>query len=280
LADIKEFYEVCQVQEIPCYVLRSKSGKGYHSYIFFDGAVPAWKARAVAFAMLKEAQAIADDVELSSFDRLFPNQAQLSGRGVGNLVGLSFQGMAAKSGHTLFLNPETGFTEPYNDQWDVLASIKRVPESKLDQLIQVWNLKREGHQVLSSSGYTPDNANEIIEHLLECEFVKWCKEEPGKVLEPLWYALISNLVCVRPGGYSLCHELSKGYPKYDRIETDLKILHALDGPGPHTCKYIQGNGFNCKQQCSVRAPIGLINSRSYKQNGDLQNDKRIEVSLG
>jgi len=35
LDDAAAFYESCQVQDIPCYVLRSKSGKGYHAFIFF-----------------------------------------------------------------------------------------------------------------------------------------------------------------------------------------------------------------------------------------------------
>lgn len=278
LADAREFYEVCQVQGVACYVLRSKSGKGYHGYIFFDGAVPGWKARTVAFAILQEAQVIADDAELSSFDRLFPNQDQLSGKGFGNLIALPFQGMAAKKGHTLFLDVGTGFMEPYKDQWNVLASVKRIPELKLDQLIQEWNLKRGEYQGTSGSGYALDNMNEVIERIMQCEFVRWCKEQPGKVPEPLWYALISNLVCLRPGGYSLCHELSKGYPGYTRTETDNKIHQALDGPGPHTCEHINSNGYECKKICSVKAPAGLWSGR--QQSGDPQDVKRIKVSIG
>ncbi|WP_440310964.1 TOTE conflict system archaeo-eukaryotic primase domain-containing protein, partial [Klebsiella pneumoniae] len=78
--------------EVACYVLRSKSGKGYHAYIFFKEAVPAWKARLVLFAILREAGCIGDDAEVSSFDRLFPNQDALSGKGFGNLIALPFQG--------------------------------------------------------------------------------------------------------------------------------------------------------------------------------------------
>jgi hypothetical protein len=55
LDDVRAYYEACQVQDIPCYALKSKSGKGYHTYIFFDSPVPAWKARIVAFALLQEA---------------------------------------------------------------------------------------------------------------------------------------------------------------------------------------------------------------------------------
>ena len=109
LDDVKSFHEVCWVQGIPCHVLRSKSGRGYHVYSFFDYPVPAWKARVVYFAFLEEAQLldtdgygvrdkvtdditddVADDVadegsidqtSSSGFDRLFPNQDHLSGGG-------------------------------------------------------------------------------------------------------------------------------------------------------------------------------------------------------
>lgn len=255
LADVKEYYEVLKVQEFSCYALRSKSGAGFHMYIFFATPAAAWKARAVVFAMLQEAQVIGDNVELSSLDRLFPSQDVLSGKEFGNLIALPFQGMAAKKGHTLFLDPETGFTEPYKDQWDVLANIERVPESKLDELIKEWNLTREDSQSMSRC-YLNDT-NEAIERLLECEFVKWCKEESAKVPEPLWYALISNLIKVK-GGYTLAHELSRPYPGYIRQETDMKIHQAMDRTDPMTCSYIKRNGFRCKRFCGVRSPIGLI----------------------
>ena len=63
LQDVKSFYEVCELQEIPSYVLRSKSGNGYHAYIFFNAPVAASKARLVAFALLQEANVIGEDIE-------------------------------------------------------------------------------------------------------------------------------------------------------------------------------------------------------------------------
>lgn len=94
--------------------------------------------------------------------------------------------------------------------------------------------------------------------ILNCDFVKWCQESPADVPEPLWFALLSNLSCVRPGGYTLCHELSKGYPNYTREETDKKMFQVMDGPGPHTCDHINGKSFKCKRRCGVKAPVGLL----------------------
>ena len=256
--DIKEFYEVCKIQDIPDYVLRSKSGKGFHSYIFFKYPLPAWKARTVSFALLEEADVIGEDDDINSFDRLFPNQDEHSGKGFGNLIALPFQGKAAKDGNTLFLEPNN-FQEPYENQWEVLQDIERTDENKLEELIKQWRLEKKDAPI---DNYKLFSQNKGIERIMSCDFIRWCKEQPEKVPEPLWYALISNLVSVRPGGYSLCHELSRSYPKYSREETDFKIHQAMDRTLPHTCDYIKNNGFSCKRECGVKAPAGLIFSES------------------
>lgn len=262
MKDVKAFYEVCAVQDVPCYVLRSKSGKGYHLYLFFETPIAAVKARAVAFALLQEAEVISQDSQLSSFDRLFPNQDILSGRGLGNLIAMPFQGEAAKQGNTLILDPNSGFSIPFNDQWKTLAGIKRVNESQFDSLIQSWGLD------ISQNIIAPVDSNplenEALQRLMQCHFMNWAKEEPEKVKEPLWYALLSNLIVVRPGGYSLCHELSKGHPRYSKTETDKKIHHALNNTSPHTCKYIKRNGFNCPVTCNVKSPVSLMFNRKTK----------------
>jgi hypothetical protein len=143
LNDIKAFYAVCEGEDLPFYALRSKSGSGFHGYIFFRGAVTAWKARTVAFALLEKAKIGDEKTSLpSSFDRLFPNQDELSGKGLGNLIALPFQGEARKSENTLFLDPETDFERSFSDQQKVLAEIRRVDEATLDKLINRWDLKR------------------------------------------------------------------------------------------------------------------------------------------
>jgi len=266
LKDVHALNEVCQVSAIPAYFLRSKGGNGYHAYLFFESPIPAWKARIAYFALLQEAGGIGDDVELTSFDRLFPNQDELSGKEFGNLIALPFQGMAAKKKHTLFLDPATRFAEPFKDQWQTLATLEKIPESKLDELIQEWKLERGPIQV-----QPPTNSNaKASEKLPDCKFIQWCKETPSEVSEPLWFALISNVICVRPGGYTLAHRLSAGYPQYTPSETDAKILHTLDGPGPHTCKYIKENGFKCGCDCGVKAPASLL---FRKPNGDPEDDR-------
>lgn len=261
LTDARAYYDVGQVNDFPISSLRSKSGNGYHAYIFFTGAVPAWKTRMVAFAMLQEAQIIGDDAEISSFDRLFPNQDKLSGRGFGNLIALPLQGQAARNGHTLFLDPATDFKKPYADQWEILSGIERVSEARLDALIKDWDLKRELESVPVSINAV--NKTKEAQRLLDCEFVRWCQENAESVSEPLWYCLVSNLVRVK-GGYTFAHEISRPYSKYTREETDNKIHQAMDRTDPMTCLSIRRNGFDCRQTCGVTSPIGLLFKRKER----------------
>ncbi len=109
LKDVLAFHEVCMVQDLPGHVLRSRSGNGFHVWFFFEKPVPAWKARCVGIALLREAEIIGLETDMSSFDRLFPAQDRISGKGFGSLVALPFQGNAVRKGHTLFLDPDTGF---------------------------------------------------------------------------------------------------------------------------------------------------------------------------
>ena len=166
--DVQAYIDTCQVNEIPCYVLRSKSGNGYHVYIFFQDAVPAWKARKVAFELLREGGVVGDGVELSTFDRLFPNQNKHSGKGLGNLIALPFQGAAGLHGNTLFLDPENDY-QPYPDQWAALRDAETVTEAYLDSLINEWGLEQDKAPVkewdgnINGSADTPRmNVNGIL----------------------------------------------------------------------------------------------------------------------
>jgi hypothetical protein len=130
-----------------------------------------------------------------------------------------------------------------------------------------------------------------LEKVLECKFIKWCRDNPQDLPEPLWYAMVSNLVRFN-GGDETVHEYSKGYPTYSPGETDLKIAHALRDTGPHTCYYIKENGFECSRTCGVKSPAGLAYKRSSLSFGsdylldngclakvDFKGDKRQTMRL-
>jgi len=128
LQDAKDFSEVCAIQDIPVYLERSKSGEGFHAWVFFENPIPAWKARRVMFALLREAQIIDEEVELYSFDRLFPHQDMLTGKKLGNLIALPFYGKALKQGNSTFLTGKD--LVPITTDADITTFLEEINENR------------------------------------------------------------------------------------------------------------------------------------------------------
>lgn len=117
---------------IPAYLERSKS-KGYHVWVFFEQeGVVAAKARRVVRSILSDMGR--PDTEI------FPKQDCLNG-GVqyGNIINTPLFGRLVPQGRTVFVR-EDDPTQPCPDQWELLAAVKRVPESDLDALIEILAL--------------------------------------------------------------------------------------------------------------------------------------------
>ena len=262
LKDAKDLLAVCEVQGLPAYIERSQSGNGYHLWIFFDSPIQAWKIRIVIFALLKEAQVINADISLTSFDRIFPNQDRLSGKGLGNLIALPLQGaQKVKEGKSVFLNTSNGL-EPYPDQFEFLKTIKRATEKQFDALIAEWNLKASKRVRLNCKTVNVEVETQLgIELIDQCEFVQSCKEQPEKVSEPHWFNLATILTPFK-GGREKFHELSENYPGYNESETNSKFDNAInsleEGLAPHTCQTIHDNGFSCSKECGVKSPAALV----------------------
>lgn len=100
--------------------------------------------------------------------------------------------------------------------------------------------------------------NDQAEKLMTCFFMQWCRDHAAELPEPLWFAMVSNAAGLSPGGPALVHELSRGYQKYSRQETDAKILHSINGSAPITCLKIRELGFDCGRSCGVKSPAGLV----------------------
>ena len=76
---------------------------------------------AVGVFLVREAMTVRAELDLSSYDRLFPAQDFLPRQGFGNLIGLPLQGECRRGGTTVFLDPAN--LEPYGDQWEFLSSL-------------------------------------------------------------------------------------------------------------------------------------------------------------
>ena len=130
---VRKFLDVCTKHALPVATERSRSGNGAHVWCFFDAPYPAYKSRGAFLSLLREAGCIDPLEKNEGFDRLFPNQDYLSGKGLGNLIALPLQGASRKNGNTVFVEPSNDF-ETVSDQWQYLHDLPRTSIKQLDRL--------------------------------------------------------------------------------------------------------------------------------------------------
>jgi superfamily II DNA or RNA helicase len=134
LEECKTFLKVCHENEIPAYLERSRSGQGGHIWIFFEQPYPAIRIRKIILSLLEKSGVFSVFDKCSSFDRLFPNQDFLSGKGLGNLIALPLYKKTVEQGNSCFLDIDT--FQPVQDQFEFLKNIHRITIAKLDELYQ------------------------------------------------------------------------------------------------------------------------------------------------
>ena len=115
---------------LACYLETSKS-KGYHTWMFFgEDGVSAAKARAV-FRHILEEMGHADTEVFPKQDAIDPDSGSC-----GNFINAPLYGSAVHQGRTVFIDPNASL-KPYPNQWEFLDNVESVPESALDEMIEV-----------------------------------------------------------------------------------------------------------------------------------------------
>lgn len=149
--DITTLREVCSLFEIPVAIERSRSGNGAHAWFFFEYSVAAFLARKFGSALLTHAMNKRHEITFKSYDRFFPNQDTMPKGGFGNLIALPLQKTAREKNNSIFINEHF---QPIEDQWAFLASIQRLSEKNLKELIaelctgsDLGTLKTDGEEV-------------------------------------------------------------------------------------------------------------------------------------
>jgi superfamily II DNA or RNA helicase len=191
--DLKARKNTCDEERIPAVMERSRSGSGGHLWIFFSEAIPAVLARQLGSYLLTKTMGKRYQMDMKSYDRLFPNQDTMPKGGFGNLIALPLQREAAQTGNSLFID-DTG--APHHDQWTFLASVQKM-EPK-----EVRNIVDEGmrHGRIISARWSPIDENDEPWMRLPSgkkRFKIDMKEMPEKV-----EAVLSNRIYIKTQGIS------------------------------------------------------------------------------
>lgn len=150
--DVTAFREVCEELNVPICVERSRSGNGAHAWIFFDSPIAAATARKFGSGILTQAMEKRGELSFKSYDRLFPNQDTMPEGGFGNLVALPLQGLARKSGNSVFVDE---YYQPYEDQWAYLSTVKRLSADAVEALVMSFGKDGELGKLISESESKP-----------------------------------------------------------------------------------------------------------------------------
>lgn len=118
--DSLAFVSSCRELSVSCSLEISRSGMGAHVWIFFVSAIAARDARRLGYALISHTCAKRRQLELSSYDRLFPNQDRMPSGGFGNLIALPLQKEAREHGGSVFVDDDF---KPWPDQWTYLSSL-------------------------------------------------------------------------------------------------------------------------------------------------------------
>ena len=129
--DVAGFRDACDDARLPVAIERSRSGDGAHAWFFFDAPVSAAVARRMGYYLLTQAMSRCHGLDMSSYDRLFPNQDTMPRGGFGNLIALPLQHGPRTKGNTVFVDARF---HPFFDQWAFLAGLQRIPASIVERV--------------------------------------------------------------------------------------------------------------------------------------------------
>jgi len=119
--DARAFMQSCGTLGVPAALEISRSGQGAHAWVFFADRISARDARRLGTAIISHTCACTRQLQLQSYDRLFPNQDTMPKGGFGNLIALPLQKGPREKGCSVFVDAEL---RPYPDQWAYLATIR------------------------------------------------------------------------------------------------------------------------------------------------------------
>lgn len=140
--DAKAILECAEKLGIPAYPEISRSGKGIHIWIFFEGLVSAKDARLLCDSLITLIQnQIRTEVSLSSFDRIIPCQDVLGTNQLGNLVALPLQ-KKRRPNASVFVDKSL---QPIKDQWQLLRTVRKLSAEELSEWLENYGVDESGN---------------------------------------------------------------------------------------------------------------------------------------
>jgi hypothetical protein len=131
--DAKAFLTTCRNNNIPALLERSRSGNGGHVWMFFSEPVSSSLARQLGSYLITETMSQRHELDMKSYDRLFPNQDTLPKGGFGNLIALPLQKAPTDNGNSIF--PDENLI-PYSDQWAYLSEVKKLSLKEIQSFVE------------------------------------------------------------------------------------------------------------------------------------------------
>ena len=154
--DISAFSETCRSAGVPVAIERSRSGNGAHAWFFFAAPVAANVARRLACYLITETMSRRHELNMDSYDRLFPNQDTMPRGGFGNLIALPLQHEPRQQGNSVFVDHRFA---PFADQWAFLASVPRMEPAAVEAIAR--EATRTGQVVGVRFAETVDDDEEV-----------------------------------------------------------------------------------------------------------------------
>ncbi len=142
MTEVNAFRKICEDNEVPILVERSRSGKGAHIWMFFEKPILAVTARRFGTALLTKGAESVNMRNFKYYDRMLPAQDHIpinskTGKpGLGNLVALPLQGQALKHGNSAFIDENWN---AYPNQWDCLKNVKKLSKEIVEGRIKEWS---------------------------------------------------------------------------------------------------------------------------------------------
>ncbi|MDR3137195.1 MAG: DEAD/DEAH box helicase family protein [Coriobacteriales bacterium] len=196
------FRTTCNAAHVPVSLEISRSGKGYHIWLFFSSWVPGSKARRLFTALWTKTMEENPGLDFSVYDRFIPCQDTVSSKGLqggtGNLVALPFQGQVGNLRRSVFLDDSL---RPYPDQWEYLSTVELMSAEALEKALQrICPSSDIGDLLLDEPDEDTNNPRRNPRR-------PWEKRKPEVALkksdaEPLVTIVCANMLYIKKSGLS------------------------------------------------------------------------------